>query len=150
MVGTLPDLPNTLNPQACLETSACGKEGFRQVLYDANSGVDRTHVITDLLPGVYFWSVQAIDIGGAASAFAPYAVFSIDPRSNAVELTGTDTPAGKVFTDTNTTDDLDDVNWYKVPVAYPDSVITATISNLTHDYDLYMFAPLDCWAIPAC
>jgi hypothetical protein len=55
--------------------------GQRWVVGQANAGESLQWRLQSLKPGVYFWSVQALDHGGAGSAFAPEASFVIaDPR----------------------------------------------------------------------
>ena len=66
---------------------AAGDSGYRRVVALGNTGQRTSAVINGLTPGVYYWSVQAIDGAFAGSTFATEGIatlcggFAIDPTS---------------------------------------------------------------------
>jgi hypothetical protein len=55
--------------------------GYHKVFTQGNCGQMNSHFLKGLPDGTYYWSVQALDAGGAASAFAPAASFRVGPVS---------------------------------------------------------------------
>jgi hypothetical protein len=69
-VGTAPGLADVVNPSANLVT------GWRRL--PRRGPIQTTfYTLTNLPPGVYYWSVQAIDTGLAGGPFAAESVFAI-------------------------------------------------------------------------
>lgn len=69
-VGTSPGAGDVLNPIS-------HNDGVRKVVAHGNAGGQLVWVITNLVGGVYYWSVQAVDHSFAGSAFATEASFVI-------------------------------------------------------------------------
>jgi gliding motility-associated-like protein len=80
--------PNSLSFNLYLSKNANGTDllispmsdhatGFRRIPDEGNNGTADVEVIKNLAEGKYYWSVQAIDNGHKASAFAPEQSFSI-------------------------------------------------------------------------
>lgn len=63
-VGTQPGADDVVNAMADLST------GFRKVQSPGNAGMVQHYTLSNLQEQTYYWSVQAIDGGGKASAFA--------------------------------------------------------------------------------
>jgi hypothetical protein len=81
-VGTHPGVVDIMSPLADPVT------GRRWVVGAGNASESLQWHLRGLKPGVYFWSVQAIDHAGAGSAFAPEASFVIaDPRPRILSVT---------------------------------------------------------------
>jgi len=70
-LGTFPGGNNVAAPMAD------GVNGYRLIPSNGNMGHITSWLITDLLPGTYYWSVQAIDQAMEGSAFAPEQSFTI-------------------------------------------------------------------------
>jgi hypothetical protein len=70
-VGSKPGGADIVNPQADLVS------GRKRVPDLGNCQYSRTKTVTHLAPGIYYWSVQAVDTGYAGGPFAAEGVFSI-------------------------------------------------------------------------
>ena len=70
-VGTAPKNGSLTAPNADLTT------GVSRMLFNANTVTNNGYVLSQLKPGTYYWSVQAIDNAGRTSAFATNGQFTI-------------------------------------------------------------------------
>jgi hypothetical protein len=119
--------------------------GLRRVVAAGNTGQARTFTLTNLAPGQYYWSVQAIDSAFAGSAFAPELEFAIpsvllaftgdatNVRPFSAMLSGAvlanAAPAAAYFEWGNTTD----LGATTPAIAFPPDLVTHNIStNLTN------------------
>lgn len=91
-VGTTPGGSEVLSPMADHAT------GFRRVPRMGNTGLGTTHVLRFLTPGTYYWAVQSIDAGGAASPFSAEQVLEVAP-SGVVTVTKTGSGNGRLVSD---------------------------------------------------
>ncbi len=81
-VGTQPGFVDVMSPLADPAT------GRRWVVGPGNASESIQWHLRGLKPGLYYWSVQAVDYPGAGSAFAPEASFVIaDPRPRILSVT---------------------------------------------------------------
>ena len=76
-IGSRPGGGDILSP-------ASDANGWRRVTALGNAQIRTNFLITRLLPGTYYWSVQAVDNGFAGGPFAAEASFTIAPRLNLV------------------------------------------------------------------
>ena len=133
-LGSLPAVDNLSPPLSCVDSEVCGGDGFRSVV-QAGMTTNTAWNFSGLTPGVYYWSVQAIDSSYAGSAFGLRGAFMMANRDASEELSGTKL---------SVIDSLygpEDMNWYKISIPEPDSTITVELNDLGYDYDLYLFAP---------
>ena len=70
-IGTVPGGVDIVSPMALLGT------GYRWVVAMGNTFQDTSWTVSNLPPGTYYWSVQAIDNAFAGSEFAPEESFTI-------------------------------------------------------------------------
>jgi hypothetical protein len=89
-VGATPGGTEVLSPLSNLQS------GKRLVAEAGNSGLLLQHKIRNLLPGTYYWTVQAIDNSFAGGAFAATSSFEIQAPTSVSEIAG-DKPELKVY-----------------------------------------------------
>ncbi|MGE0560284.1 MAG: FG-GAP-like repeat-containing protein [Flavobacteriales bacterium] len=70
-LGTAPGLIDSIAPMANLGN------GVRQIVAIGNANSNKNWKTKNLTPGVYYWSVQAIDNNFSASSFAPEQIVSV-------------------------------------------------------------------------
>ncbi len=75
-IGATPAGVQRLAPMANVTT------GYRRVVRVGNAGQVMSRALSNLPPGNYFWSVQAIDHAFAGSTFAPESIFTVSVPSN--------------------------------------------------------------------
>ena len=86
-VGTRPGAVDVVAPMASVET------GYRWVSARGNAGQIARRPLTNLPPGPYYWSVQAIDASYSGSGFAPESTFRITSQSGGGQPTDVPDPA---------------------------------------------------------
>ena len=69
-VGTEPGAADIVAPMSLAD-------GRRLLPASGNAGHGLRYLLRDLLPGTYYWSVQAVDASYAGSSFAPEQSFTI-------------------------------------------------------------------------
>jgi hypothetical protein len=79
-VGTSPQAGDVVNPMAATN-------GFRRVVQIGNSDERHSRSITNLAPGLYYWSVQAVDNSFSGSPFAAEEAFIVKnvPRITSIQ-----------------------------------------------------------------
>jgi len=77
-IGTKPGSTDIMDPNASFET------GSRKTPDEGNAGTN-TSITTLLSPGIYYWSVQAIDASKAGSKFAGLKTISVSADRKVVE-----------------------------------------------------------------
>ncbi len=81
-IGNDPELSDVFSPMADITS------GFRHLASMGNASQDTGWLVTGLGPGLYYWSVQAIDNGFLASVFAPVESFEVTATGTPEHING--------------------------------------------------------------
>ena len=92
-VGTSPQAGDVVNPMA-------SASGFRRLMQIGNTDERQSRAITNLAPGTYYWSVQAVDNSFSGSSFAAEESFIVKnvPKISAIpdQRTVVDVPTPEI------------------------------------------------------
>lgn len=124
-IGTASNAIDVVAPNADVSS------GFRWISAPGNMGIGTTASIYDLVPGTYYWSVQAIDNGFVGSAFATEGTFTIGGPPTISSFTPTLGPVGTSVTIMGTNFNTTPANNVVYFGATKATVSTASATSLT-------------------